>query len=293
LPPLLGSYTVEDGTLTFRPRWPIAPGMHIVALFHPPGLLVLAEFDTPKQDAVPSARVEHIYPSTGDIPSNALRMYICFSAAMRRNEAWQHIHLLGENGARLEHALLEVELWDPGATRLTVLFDPARIKRGLAPLKELGPNLAEGQSYTLEIDRDWMDAAGAPLLDGFRKSFRVAAAERTAIEPAKWRVTTPKAGTRDPLVVEFPKPLDYALVLRTLSVAGVKGTAALDRDETEWRFVPDAPWQPGAGRLSIDSALEDVAGNRLYRPFDAVMDQLKKMPDPGPVAVPFRIDEQL
>ena len=108
LPPLLGSYTVEDGTLTFRPRWPIAPGMHIVALFHPPGLLVLAEFDTPKQDAVPSARVEHIYPSTGDIPSNALRMYICFSAAMRRNEAWQHIHLLGENGARLELSLIHI-----------------------------------------------------------------------------------------------------------------------------------------------------------------------------------------
>src|ERR1700722_7721363 len=37
VPAMLGSYAVEGGVLTFRPRWPIAPGMHVRALFHVPG----------------------------------------------------------------------------------------------------------------------------------------------------------------------------------------------------------------------------------------------------------------
>ena len=32
VPPMLGTYTVEDGSLVFRPRYPLAPGMHIRAV---------------------------------------------------------------------------------------------------------------------------------------------------------------------------------------------------------------------------------------------------------------------
>src|SRR5260370_3795635 len=37
VPPMLGSYTVENGALTFRPRFPLAPGVRTRAVFHPPG----------------------------------------------------------------------------------------------------------------------------------------------------------------------------------------------------------------------------------------------------------------
>ena len=53
--------------------------------------------------------------------------------------------------------------WNPGNTRLMVLFDPGRIKRGLLPLNESGPHPMEGRSYTLAIDGEWKEANGQPL----------------------------------------------------------------------------------------------------------------------------------
>src|SRR5258705_13878446 len=37
VPPMLGAYTVENGALIFRPRFPPAPGVRSRAVFHPPG----------------------------------------------------------------------------------------------------------------------------------------------------------------------------------------------------------------------------------------------------------------
>lgn len=271
VPPMLGSYSVESGVLTFRPKWPVAPGVRVRAAFRPAGAAgVDAEFETPGAKASPSTSIAHVYPSAGELPENALRMYIYFSAPMQRGEAWQHIHLLDESGQRVELPFLEVdqELWDPGNTRLTVLFDPGRIKRGLVPLRDSGPNILEGKRYTLEIDPAWKDAAGQALTSGIRKPLLVTAPLRDAIDIAQWKFQTPAAESSDPLVILFPRPLDYALAQRMITVAGVKGTVTLDRNETEWRFVPAAPWKAGDYTLTVDTALEDVAGNRVDRPFD-------------------------
>jgi len=222
-------------------------------------------------------------------------MYLCFSAAMRPGGAFTHIHLLDEKGAEIRHALLEEEVWDRDTARLTVLFDPARIKRGEASRLEPGPNLVEGHSYTLAIDRDWKDAAGENLAEGSRKSFHVVQADHVSLEPSTWHITTPKPGTRDALLVDFPKPLDYALVLRSLSVKGVSGAATLDRGETEWRFVPNSPWKSGDNRLWVDRGLEDVAGNRIYRPFESNTHgaiATGDRPPAGTVEVRFHIDPQ-
>ncbi len=54
--------------------------------------------------------------------------------------------LLNEKGRKLDVPFLEVgeELWDPTGTRLTLLLDPGRIKRGLKPREDLGPILEAG-----------------------------------------------------------------------------------------------------------------------------------------------------
>ena len=58
IPAMLGSYTVEGAVLTFRPRWPLMPGMHVRAVFHlsgePP---VEAAFDTPRSAPAAATRV--------------------------------------------------------------------------------------------------------------------------------------------------------------------------------------------------------------------------------------------
>lgn len=299
VPAMLGSYAVEGTVLTFRPRWPVAAGMHVRAVFHAPeGALVEAAFDTAKASTAAGAvatRIEHIYPSTDALPSNALKLYLYFSGAMRRGEAWQHIRLLDERGTPVELPFLEIdqELWDPANTRLTVLFDPGRIKRGLLPLRESGPNIEEGKRYTLVIGREWLDANGLPLAADFRKPFRVVAAEREPVNPAQWRISPPRPGTAEPLIVEFPRPLDYALLQRAITVDGVKGKVEVAPGEKEWRFTPEAPWKQGAYRLTVDTALEDLAGNRVGRAFDVdTFHEVTKQIQTETVSIPFRTGDQ-
>ena len=48
-------------------------------------------------------------------------------------------------------------------TRLTLLLDPARVKRGLKPNLDEGRALEAGKRYQLVIDQQWPDATGRPL----------------------------------------------------------------------------------------------------------------------------------
>jgi hypothetical protein len=301
VPPMLGAYTVSEGTLVFTPRFPVAPGIHIRAVFQAPGgAPVEASFDVPKAAALAATtRVAHVYPSTGILPENQLKFYLYFSAPMGKGQAWQRIHLLDPDGARVSLPFLELdeELWDRDNTRLTVLFDPGRIKRGLLPLKEDGPSIEAGKHYTLVIDREWLDGRGSPLAEEFRKEFRVGPPDRTPPNPAKWRIGVPHEGTTEALVVEFPKPMDYALLQHLLEVAGpggrIAGSVAVVRDETEWRFTPQQPWQAGDFQLVIQSTLEDLAGNHIGRAFDVdTFDRVTRTVSRETTSLPFRIRHQ-
>jgi hypothetical protein len=269
-PPMLGSYSVDQGALSFRPRFPISPGLAVVAILEVPGSARIERtFAIPRASPTTATRVTGVYPSASVLPENLLKFYIEFSAPMSRGEAWQHLRLLDGSGAPIDLPFLEIdqELWDASGKRLTVLFDPGRIKRGVLPLTESGPVLEEGRQYTLVVDRKWRDATGTPLASELRKPFRVGPADRTPIEPAQWQIVAPAAGTRDPLVVRFPDALDYALLQRLLTT-DIRGTISLAAEEGEWRFTPDEPWRAGDHRLTIDTSLEDLAGNRVGRAFD-------------------------
>ena len=302
VPPLLGSYSVTDGSLVFTPRFPIAPGMHVRAVFQAPGgSPIETSFDVPRQEApAPATRVAHVYPSTGILPENQLKFYIYFSAPMQKGQAWQRIHLLDSDGNRVALPFLELdeELWDRENSRLTVLFDPGRIKRGLVPLKEDGPAIVAGKHYTLVIDREWQDGRGAPLIDEFRKAFRVGPADRIPPDPAKWRILTPHPDTTEALVIDFAKPLDYALLQHLIEVVGpaghgVAGRISVVKDETEWRFTPYQPWKTGDYQVVVQTALEDLAGNHVGRPFDVdVFDKVTRKMPRDTVSLPFKIRRQ-
>jgi hypothetical protein len=293
-PAMLGVYSIEDGSLVFRPRFPLAAGLRARAVFHPPhGPAVEAVFEAPKADFTASTRVQHVYPSTDVLPDNQLKFYLFFSAPMQRGEAWRHIHLLKQDGKAVDLPFLEQELWDRDNQRLTVLFDPGRIKRGLLPLQEVGPAIEDGKQYTLVIDKEWRDVRGAPLQQEYRKSFRAGPADRTPPDPATWRLSAPQAGASGALVVDFPKPMDYALLLRLLEVSGVAGTASVDHQETEWRFTPAEPWKPGAYNLVVDTALEDLAGNRIGQAFDVdIFEKVSEHLTSKTISLPFRISGQ-
>src|SRR5207248_3042300 len=122
------------------------------------------------------------------------------------------------------------------------------------PREELGPLLETGKGYMLVIDTGWRDAHGRPLAKEFRKSFRAGPAADKAIDPAAWKVQPPKAGTREPLAVTFPAPLDHVLLERVVSVSGpggkmVTGRPTVTAGEMGWTFTLEEAWAKGAYEL--------------------------------------------
>jgi hypothetical protein len=271
-PPMFGSYSAENGVLTFHPRLPLRAGMLYRALFMPPGgEAVFFSFQAPAAviTAAPT-RVAAVYPTSAILPSNQLKLYVTFSAPMQRGNIWPKLHLIDDAGhpATLPFVELEQELWDRDLQRLTLLFDPGRIKRGVKPNLDMGPVLVEGRRYTLVIDRDLLDSHDRPLAETFRRDFTIAPPERRGIDLKLWKITEPRKNTLDPLTIVFDRPLDYALLQHVFTVQGVQGTATVPPGETSWRFQPAQPWKPGDYTLVIDMTLEDLAGNRIGRPFD-------------------------
>jgi hypothetical protein len=284
LPPMLGAYSVRAGVLRFEPQFPLERGVAYRAVFRPdrlPGRRgataapITADFQLPPRDTSPTTAVSHVYPSADVLPENLLKFYLHFSAPMRRGRSYEHIRLRDGSGREIELPFLELdeELWDPGLTRLTLFIDPGRIKRGVRPLEEVGPSLEAGKSYELVIDREWRDAAGNQLKETFRKVFKVGPPDREPPDPARWRVEPPREGTREPLAVIFPDPMDQALALRLIGVAessgkAVGGAAALADGERRWTFTPRESWRRGSYRLVVQTTIEDLAGNNIGKPFD-------------------------
>ncbi len=261
LPAMAGSTAMRDGLLTFTPRYPFVTGLKYRAVLNTASI----SFELP-QRVLESTRLTRMYPSAASLPANQLKLYLVFSQPMARGGIWSHIHLIRDDGKAVELPFLEIdqELWTPDQKRLTVLFDPGRIKRGVTPQVEMGEVLEVGRSYTLVVDRAMRDANNQPLAEEFRHQFRVAPSLREGVDFKKWNVSA----TRDALTIEFDRPLDWALLQHVLSVKGIAGTSSIDRDETRWKFTPAQPFKPGHYELVIDMALEDLAGNRIGRPFD-------------------------
>ncbi|HUQ82912.1 MAG TPA: hypothetical protein VM076_17300 [Gemmatimonadaceae bacterium] len=273
-PPVAGRYHVGTSVVEFRPLYPLVPGVAY-------RVRASGSLDTtlavPRDKAAGGTIVTAVYPTADSLPMNLLKLYVHFSAPMRAGDAVSHIRLVDAAADTVvPDAFFRMgdELWDPSQTRLTVLFDPARIKRGLVPNAQLGLPLRSGRTYRLEIDPTWADAQGVALERGFVKQFTVVDPDRVAPSTRSWTVRPPAAGTREPLVVSFGEPMDQALALRLLVVRDAhrvtaRGTASLGLREQQWQFVPDVSWSGGTWWVDVDTRLEDVAGNSLRRLFDA------------------------
>ena len=284
LPAMLGSYSAKDGLIRFEPKFPLEAGVTYRAVFRPSALPadsdprdrdLISIFRLPTPERQSTTLVTRIYPSANVLPENLLKFYVFFSAPMRRGHIYDHIHLLDEAEKPIELPFLEIdeELWNPELTRLTLIIDPGRIKRGVQPLEEVGPVLQAGKSYTLVIDRGWQDAHGNPLKETCRKAFKAGPALRKPIDTATWEITPPPAGSLAPLRIRFPKPLDYALASRMIRITGIRGEivqgeTSLSDEERLWSFVPTKPWAAGQHHISVQTTIEDLAGNNIGKSFD-------------------------
>jgi hypothetical protein len=282
LPDVAGRcYVLEDG-VRFIPRFPFEPGVRLRATFEPRQInrpqfqeALTCEFSIPREIRGARAQVKQIFPTSGALPENLLRFYVCFSEPMQRGWAEEHITLLDAAGWPVPDVLYRppLELWDRSMTCLTILLDPGRLKRGVGPNRALGPPLKAGQQYTLAIDSGMLDMSGRPLRTSFRKTFHVLGAVREAISVDQWRIRLPRPDSCESLDLGFPRPMDWALLWHTVSVASedgqpIEGHISIDQSERLWSFTPKSFWSSGSYCFCVESSLEDVCGNSLLGPFD-------------------------
>jgi hypothetical protein len=279
---MAGRWVCDGDARCFVPRFGFAEGTpyRVTVEGARDAILVRSRADRPATTEVTS-----IHPTTTVVPRNLLRLYVTFSAPMSEGYAADHIRLVDGAGDALVAALLanDQELWDPTRRRLTVLLDPARIKRGLVPHRQAGYPLRTGTSVQVLVDDGFRDASGTRLRAGAQRGYQVGPDQRHPVDPNRWTLTLPCPGTFDPLDVAFDRPLDHALAARCLHVVGprdqpVDGTVEVGSQERSWRLVPTEPWSDQPHHLIVDPVLEDLAGNSVARPFDRDLTDIDDRP---------------
>lgn len=274
IPQMAGRYVVDGAVLRFEPRYRPSEGL-VLRVVVTTDTQLIRMIELPKATlGQSSTTVTGVFPSSDTIPANQLRWYLEFSAPMREGEAERHVHLLDSQGGEVDNAFLIVseELWDPARRRLTLLFDPGRVKRGVRQNLESGAPLVAGRNYRLKVDQAWRDGRGVALSGGVEKLFHVTEAVRTSMDPREWQVEAPRAGTREPVSIDFGRALDRALAERLVVVMDggemVAGRVELVQGERQWQFVPEGGWPDRELEVRVSPILEDPAGNRIGQPFD-------------------------
>jgi hypothetical protein len=282
LPDICGRHQVLQSSLRFVPHFPFDSGVRFCATFDPRPLgrpelteVLTLEFSPPREMRAGLTRVQHVFPSGKQLPENLLRFYVRFSGPMQRGRAEGHVTLLDADGRAAPDALYRppVELWDRSMTCLTILLDPGRLKRGLGPNRALGPPLKAGERYALAVGAGMLDSSGRPLEAGVHKSFQVTEAVRDPIAVEQWNIRLPRTNSRRPVELVFPRPLDWALLWRAITIESdsgerISGRITIDRNERRWTLTPETPWTAGLYHVRTVSSLEDVCGNTLIEAFD-------------------------
>jgi len=271
--PVAGRFERDRQGAVFLPRFAFMPGTRYTLLID--GAAAASILRPPRAAGTPT-RLVAIHPTAAVVPVNLLRIYVRFSAPMSEGWAARAVRMVdGATGASLPDAFLgaDDELWDRSRRRLTLLLDPGRIKRGLAPHQQTGYPLVEGRTVAIVVDASFPDADGQPLAQGASRRYRVGPPVRARVTPGGWTLRRPAAGSSDPLVVELDRPLDHALLEHGIGVldadlAPVPGRSAPGSGERSWRFEPDGAWGAGPHRLRVAARLEDLAGNSVRRVFD-------------------------
>jgi len=214
--------------------------------------------------SVARAAPVEIHPAGSTIAENLLRIELRFAQPQRLPFDIQRVKLIDARGEEVEGALLDLALPSADGRRVTVLMDPGPVKSGVGPNLDTGRALRAGDVVSLRIDDD---AVGrSPLV----KTWRVTAAVSHSIEAVAWRLTDPRAGSRDPLIVDLREPISSS----GEGLIAVLDPAAVPCVEQRPSAQPTQPTQSGAS-LRLDRGRR---GAILWSPTPS----LKIPPETGP-----------
>jgi len=266
--PLFGSVVKEGDHVLFNALLPLVPGeTYRVEVKSAEG--VWSEKRLKFKLTAPAVPTVSIAPLPTVLPANALKLYLHFSQPMEQGVFLERITLQRQDGSIVHGAFRETELWSPDGTRLTLWLHPGRQKTGVNLNTDEGPVLQENKPHRLRIAARWRSAEGVALGKEFVFPFAAGEIDHACPDPQRWKITAPKAGTRDPLTITFDEPLDPAMLVSALKVKpAVAGVVTVATDARSWSFTPAAEWSQGKYLMEIDPLLEDLAGNNLIGPFE-------------------------
>ncbi len=284
--PLAGVAQRQGARILFKPQFPFRANSIYRVEIHPDcptadcaeGWHLQARFAMESPTALAAPRVLAIYPSAGVVPSNVLRIHVAFSQPMAQGDVYRHVSLLDNAGVPLRDPFLNLRrgLWNDTQTRLTILFDPGRLKRGVGPNLTVGSPLEPGRTYTLRVGKDMRAADGTTLGEDHEFAIEVGSPVYAQVDLEDWTLVPPINRT-EPLLVRTDVFLDQVGVEQNVRVLDAVGNEVAGRIETGlgtpgWRFVPDRDWAAGSYRVAIKADLEDVSGNSFRTPFDVAAD---------------------
>lgn len=276
-PQIIGKYIIRKDSLIFQPLFPFSFDLKYRVELKGADPFY---FHRPKPENRAPTFVKNIYPSTDTLPANLLKMYLTFSAPMSEGNAYENIHLLNAKGDTMADSFLELlpELWNEDQTRLTIWFDPGRIKRDLGPNNLLGLPLEKNQKYQLIINPKWQDKEGLCIKDSYRKHMLITKTDRKQTATKNWQIKSPPQYTSEALQIQFDEPLDFATAKKAFTILDanqniIDGQVKLSLNETQLRFTPTNKWKSGTYAIKVSAILEDLAGNNLNRLFDRDLDR--------------------
>ena len=295
--PVAGKWVAESGVLIFRPKYPFREGMNfqVVERKDSGNSQIQWSFRIPKTGGMAPELLE-IRPVSKEWPENLLRVYLHFNRPMARGESSKFIQIKDDTGRILIQPFLELdqELWDRDGKRLTLLFDPGRVKSGLKPREEDGAILEKGHQYTIHVAKGWPDARGVAMEKPLEQTFMVGPADHEPVEPRLWTIKPPQAKASSTLEIQFHQPVDTGMAMRLISVlesgeCPLDGKAEISADGLIWKFTPVVKWSPGLHFIEVDPVLEDPSGNQVGRPFerDMKVDKESLMKSAKPVRLTF------
>lgn len=270
LRPLDGSYVRTALGLEFRPRTALEAGRGYRATLRVADDITATDHYAARGGAVrqlsddpPS--VVGSYPTGDELPANHSHFYVHFSAPIEETEDFfEHVVLSDTAGGPVERPWRALNLWSVDRQLVTLLLDRT-------PRPETnGPLLQVGHTYTLRLDDKLRGKNGRPLASAYDKRFRVIEPDTSTPDPKQWRLAVPKAGSTDPLIVDFGESMDHVVLMTSVTMAletgaHVVGEASAGERERSWRFVPGAPWVAQRHIVHVDPRIEDLAGNTTQR----------------------------
>ncbi len=292
-PAIWGKYAASEHAMRFKPRFPFEFDQDYYFRFEHSQHRTEGSFRVEDRYPVTRPRLLSLEPQLSIVPANILRFYLYFSTPMRRNSPYQYIHLIDQQGDTVKQAFFPADppLWDRQGKRLTLLFDPGRIKSGLDSHEAWGLALKINQQYNLVVEEKFSSYLGQTLSGPVSHSFVVGPVDAQSPQIKNWKISAPRAYSQDYLMITFDEPMDRAQAMRWIQVQqsqekSVKGKVHFS-DEGNWVFRPDLPWEVQPYEILVNNQLEDLAGNSLRKPFEMSAGGTETMAPVGWITRPF------